>query len=104
MLNNGEPFDDFIIESSPYLRTMQTCAMVCKALHVGTFRLNYLFCEHLTPKMMVGENPIPMLTVKDLHSNEERDAFRQQYLDGIDFIDDNQFYDKVKDRYPESAT
>lgn len=67
-LNQGEPFEEVIIESSPYLRTMQTCAMVCKALRIPSFRLNYRFCEHLEPKMRVGENPIPMLTVKHIQS------------------------------------
>ena len=50
-LNNGQPFDEFIIEASPFLRTMQTCAMICKALFKTSFRLNYEFCEHLEPKM-----------------------------------------------------
>ena len=40
--------------------------MVCKALHVPRFRINYHFCEHLEPKMQVGSNPIPMLTVKQI--------------------------------------
>ena len=33
-LNNGAPFDEVIIESSPFLRTMMTCAQVCKAFCV----------------------------------------------------------------------
>ena len=53
-LNGGAPFDEVVIEASPYLRTMQTCAMVCKAMMIPQFRLNYRFCEHLEPKMQVG--------------------------------------------------
>mmetsp|Transcript_33799 Transcript_33799/g.39764 ORF Transcript_33799/g.39764 Transcript_33799/m.39764 type:complete len:149 (+) Transcript_33799:36-482(+) len=69
-LNGGKPFDKVIVESSPFLRTMQTAAFVCKALHIPSFRLNYEFCEHLEPKMQVGSNPIPMLTVKQIETDE----------------------------------
>ena len=76
MLNNGQPFDEFILESSPFLRTMQTCALVCKALQLSSFRINYEFCEHLEPKMAVGNNPIPMLTVKKIENELEKQTFR----------------------------
>lgn len=68
---------------------MQTCAMVCKALHIPQFRLNYNFCEHLEPKMKVGTDPIPMLTVKQIQNEADKEVFRQEHLEGIDFIDDN---------------
>ena len=55
---------------------MQTCALVCKALQLSSFRINYEFCEHLEPKMAVGNNPIPMLTVKKIENELEKQTFR----------------------------
>ena len=101
-LFGGEPFDRIILEASPFLRTMQTCAMVCKALHIPSFRINYHFCEHLEPKMQVGEDPIPMLTVKQISNEAEKQAFKDQYLGGVDFTDDNYKLEMVQNRYPES--
>lgn len=63
-LNDGLPFEEVVIESSPYLRTMMTCAMVCKAFKEPVFRLNYEFGEFLEPSMRLKEDPIPNLTVK----------------------------------------
>jgi len=68
---------------------MMTAARVCKALYIPSFRVNYEFCEHLEPKMQVGDNPIPMLTLKSINTDEERKAFKDTYLFGVDFIDDD---------------
>ena len=76
MLNGGEPFDEVIIESSPFLRTMMTCAQVCKAFCVKEFRLNYMFSEHLDAKLKFGgTNPIPRLTSRHLDTPEKRKNF-----------------------------
>lgn len=101
-LNDGRPFDRVVLESSPFLRTMQTCAQVCRAMNISQFRINYEFCEHLEPKMQVGENPIPMLTIKQIKTEEDRQNFKQTYLDGVDFIDDDYNKECVEHRYPES--
>ena len=81
---------------------MQTCAQVCKAVHLNSFRINYEFCEHLEPKMQVGDNPIPMLTVKQIKTDDDRRNFRNRYLDGINFVDDDQNLEFIQGRYPES--
>ena len=90
MLNQGLPFDEVVIESSPFLRCMMTCAQVCKAMHVKRFRINYLFAEHLDEALKFGgQNPIPRLTMKLLETPEQKQEFCNTYLDGVDFIDDN---------------
>ena len=40
--------------------------------------------------MKVGENPIPLLTVKSIQNQQEKDEFKAQYLDDVDFLDDDQ--------------
>lgn len=79
-LNQGRPFDRIVIESSPFIRTMQTCAKVCKALHIDSFRINYELCEHLEPRMRYGEDPIPALTIRQFKAPGDKEAFRRDYL------------------------
>ena len=103
MLNSGEPFDEIVIESSPFLRCMMTCAQVCKAMCIKQFRLNYMFSEHLEAKLKFGgQSPIPALTSRILDTPEKRQNFVNTHLDGIDFIDDDQYLDYISPRYPEN--
>ena len=52
--------------------------------------------------MRVGSDPIPMLLVKQISNEAEKQTFREQYLAGVDFIDDNYKIEIVQNRYPES--
>ena len=73
MLNGGQPFDEVVIESSPFTRTMMTCAQVCKAFCVKEFRINHMFAEHLDEKAKFGgENPMPKLPMRNLDTPEKK--------------------------------
>lgn len=95
MVNEGRPFDRIVIESSPFIRTMQTCAQVCKALHIKSFRINYELCEHLEPRMRYGEDPIPALTIRKFKAPGDKEAFVRDYLGGVEFTDDELGIDTV---------
>jgi hypothetical protein len=71
---------------------------------IPKFRVNYLYCEYLEDKMRVGQNPLPLLISRSIKSPEEKAQFIAKYLDGIDFDVNEEHFDYVNKRYPESKT
>jgi hypothetical protein len=69
---------------------------------IPKFRVNYLYCEYLEDKMRVGQNPLPLLISRSIKSPEEKAQFIAKYLDGIDFDVNEEHFDYVNKRYPES--
>lgn len=54
-------FDKIIIESSPFVRCIQTAAKIADGLGVEEVRINYLACEHLYARDFSEYNPLPEL-------------------------------------------
>jgi broad specificity phosphatase PhoE len=54
-------FDKIIIESSPFVRCIQTAAKIADGLGVEEVRINYLACEHLYSRDFKEYNPLPEL-------------------------------------------
>ena len=54
--------------------------------------------------MKVGENPIPILTIKQIQNEQDKETFKKTYLGGVNFIDDDYNKSFVENRYPESDT
>ena len=94
-MNGGVEFDEVVIESSPFLRVMQTCAGICKGMGSTKFRLNYLPNEYMSKlKGTHNSDPLPHLLSKArTKTPEEKEEFVKKYLDGIDFTDDDQNLD-----------
>ena len=42
----GKKFDKIIIETSPFIRVLETCAFTAKALGVESVDINYRVAEH----------------------------------------------------------
>ena len=71
---------------------------------IKKFKVNYLYSEYLETKIAVGQNPIPLLTIRQSKvSDEAKKTFCDTYLDGVDFEDDEEHLDFISKRYPESA-
>ena len=71
---------------------------------IKKFKVNYIYSEYLeTKKSTGGENPIPLLKMRAVKSSEaEKQAFVEKHLDGVDFDDDEEYFDYIFGRYPES--
>jgi len=98
----GGPFDEVIMESSPFLRSMQTMAGVCNAMGIESFEVNNVFGEHLESKITVGQNPVPLLKSKQESARANPDAFCAKYFDGIRVVDNGKWEEELISRYPES--
>ena len=94
----GGSFDRIVVESSPYLRTMMTCASLCKGMDQPTFRVNYMFSEYQEDKIQYSEgNQIPKLISKTTPKEE----FVSRYLQGVEFTDEGLHQDYILGRFPE---
>ena len=53
-----------ILEASPFLRTMMTAAGISKMIGIEKIKINYRFCEWLSPDFY-EEIPLPKINVKN---------------------------------------
>ena len=56
-------YDEVILESSPFIRTLMTAAQIAKALNISQIKVNYRYSEWLDGSFY-AENPIPTLEIK----------------------------------------
>ena len=62
-------FDKIIIETSPFLRCMQTAAQVAKALNHPKVVINYRLSEMLN---LFKDNPLPSLEISLYRGNWDK--------------------------------
>ena len=95
VLFGGEEFDEVRIESSPYLRTMQTASHFMRGFsHSYHLTVNHLYGEALDLK----EDAQPHLYLKNLPAEE----FKQLLAGGVSWTDDHKKYEEyMSKRFPE---
>ena len=62
--------DLVVIDSSPFLRCLQTAASIADTIGIKTIHINYLACEWLKGKFYPNGNPIGKLLVETLPERE----------------------------------
>ena len=68
-------FDEIYIESSPFLRCLQTASRIAEKLRVKKVEVNWLITEHLGDIQFPEADPVPGLTlnkygVEDLNEHK----------------------------------
>lgn len=61
-------FELVVIESSPFLRSMQTAAGIAQSLGVKSIKVNYVYSEWLKLQFYPEGNPIGKLTIETLNA------------------------------------
>ena len=90
------------IESSPFLRCLQTGSCIAKALNVSGVKVNYRLCEYLSEdkhfKTESGGQVIDQLELRTKGS----ELVSNQACGGIQITDTNDWYDVAVGMYPET--
>lgn len=92
-----EGYDEIIIESSPFLRTMMTASQIAKGLGMNKIKVNYLFSE-LLASYLFEYDPLPHAAIR----TKDKNKIVATYLDGVEYEDDGHFLEHAKKLYPES--
>lgn len=88
-----------IIESSPFVRCLQTAVCIAKELGVEEVRVNYLYCEWLKGKFFPDGCPLEDLIIR----NTPREQFVKEYnFQGVKFDDNDHGYEEARQFYPET--
>lgn len=66
-----------MVDSSPFLRCLQTASAIAKKININTIYINYLACEWLKDKFYPAGNPLGNLLVETTPSKD----FQSKYLD-----------------------
>ena len=74
--DNG--YTKIIVQSSPYLRCLQTAAETCKILGIEKIEVNYVVGEWMKDKFF-PQNPINDLLIR----NKDPKYIQDKYLDGV---------------------
>lgn len=96
-------FDKIVMQSSPFLRCIQTASQIAQELQIVTeIEIDYLYCEHLTKSNFPEGNPINNLVYEV--SKSDMNNFKQKYqiYDEIEFIDYGKNKKEALKMYPES--
>lgn len=101
----GVTFDKIVIETSPFMRCVQTASEIALALGVKEVEINYLVAEHLSERDFGKYNPLPKLQTwnqKDLNDPE----FKKFHLlsDKVHFVDKGFWKDTLMSRYMEKLS
>lgn len=95
-------FDKIVIETSPFMRCIQTANGVAVALGADEVEINYLIAEYLYPRDFPDHDPVPKLqavTIDDLNKKE----FKEFHLlsDKVTFKDKGFWKGELSTRWPE---
>lgn len=84
----GVTFDKIVIETSPFMRCVQTANEIALALGVKEVEINYLVAEHLYKRDFAEYNPLPKLQTQTIHDLNDPE-FKKFHLlsDKIKFVD-----------------
>ena len=95
-------FDKIVIESSPFMRCVQTANQAALALGVDEVEINYLIAEHLYPRDFPDYDPV--LKLQTVNADDLNDKeFKEFNLlsDKITFKDNGFWKDELLARWPE---
>lgn len=89
----GIKFDEILIETSPWVRTLQTASQIAAALEIDQVKVNYLMSEN--PYYLKGfDDPLDEAFEQlDLKTNPE---LTSQTLNGLTVIDQNDNLEYMK--------
>ena len=73
-----EKFELVVIESSPWLRCLQTASIIAKEIGIEQIRCNFMYGEWVSEKYY-SEQPVGKLTIQ----TQPLDEVRQKYLNDI---------------------
>ena len=85
----GIKFDEVHIETSPFLRCLQTSSRVAQVLSVPNVNVNYLMCEDETMMTHSEDNAIDKLDF----SVNDRAILQSEALAGVEMCDNKAYYD-----------
>jgi len=93
-------YDEVVLECSPFIRTIQTAAIIAKVIGHKRIRVQYKFTECLHPAFY-EENPVPHLYVR----NRSPDQISKLFLEGMPFEhNDEEGFAKANKIFPENDT
>lgn len=84
-----------MIESSPFLRALETAAAIAKEIGVNQINTNYLYCEWLKKQFFPDGSPLENLEICQMAP----DDYSNTYMQGVNVLHDNSRIDQVN--YPE---
>ena len=93
-------FDEIVIECSPFIRTVQTAAIIAKAIGKSKVRVLYKYHEWLHPAFY-DSSPMHELYLRNLGKEEIKKLFLQGYSDVEYDHDDEVGYKASTTVYPE---
>ena len=98
-------FDKIIIESSPFLRTLETAAAIAKELSVYEIDVNYRAFEWFRNGLFNDKTIVHKLTFSMLERADEFVAFSTKYLDypNLRLNHDRSFAKELERDFPEST-
>ena len=73
-------FEEVVLECSPFIRTIQTAAIIAKVINHKHIRVQYKYTECLHPAFY-EENPVPHLYVR----NRKPEEISRMFLEGMKF-------------------
>ena len=86
-----------ILESSPFLRCMETAAAIAKEIGIDEINVNYRYSEWLKKKFFPYGSPIPGLII----NNSLEADFIKEWLQGIKISHNFDYAKELSARYPE---
>lgn len=81
-------YTKIIIQSSPYLRCLQTAKETCKILGIKEIQVNYMLSEWMKHTFFES-NPIDTLLIR----TRDKKYILDKYLEGIEFVDKTHGFD-----------
>ena len=90
-------FDEIRVESSPFLRCLQTAAKVAQVLSVPKINVNYRVSESLYDTCFDDNDIFDTLELK----TKDRKTLEEEALGGVEIVDTDDYYEEVKKLYPE---
>ena len=93
----NKAYDRIVIETSPFLRCLETAAAIAKELDISKIRVNYRYSEWLKEKFFPNGSPVKDLEINKIDERELSD----KWLQGISIKHNKDFIDKLADLWPE---
>lgn len=102
----GVTFDKIVIETSPFMRCVQTANEIALALGVKEVEINYLFAEHLAERDYGQYNPLPKLQTWENQKDLNDKSFKEFNLlsDKVRIVDKGFWRDNLMPRYIEKLS
>ena len=97
-------FDKVIIETSPFMRCIQTATAVAEGLNVPEVEINFMLGEHLDIRNYAEFNPVP--TLNSVTTSLDDEDLRKIYRlpDSVKIVNNWRWHKEYTSRYLESLS